>query len=58
MLALLLVFFIRTGLGVANVTAEYQLAAVGSLLVLAVMLGNFSEKLVGFRQSRNRTGNT
>jgi rhamnose transport system permease protein len=35
-LAFFLIFFVRTGLGVANITAEYQLTIVGALLVLAV----------------------
>lgn len=39
-LALLLVGLLRTDLGIANVTAEYQLAAVGALLVLSVLLNN------------------
>lgn len=41
MLALLLLGLLRTDLGIANVTAEYQLAAVGALLVLAILLNNF-----------------
>jgi len=36
-LALLLIALLRTGMGVANVTAEYQLAVIGVLLVLAVL---------------------
>lgn len=40
MLALVLIGLIRTGMGLANVTAEYQLAAVGTLLVVAVVIGN------------------
>ena len=44
-LALLLVGLLRTDLGIANVTAEVQLAAVGALLVLSVLLNNvFSRK--------------
>lgn len=38
-LALLLVGLLRTDMGVANVTAEYQLAAIGALLVFSVLLG-------------------
>lgn len=41
MLALLLLGLLRTDLGIANVTAEYQLAAVGALLVFAILLNNF-----------------
>jgi rhamnose transport system permease protein len=47
-LALILIGLIRTGMGLANVTAEYQLAAVGTLLVLAVVGSN----LVGARTLR------
>lgn len=43
-LALLLVALLRTGMGVANVTAEYQLAAVGTLLVISVMINNSAER--------------
>lgn len=38
-LAMLLVMLIRTAMGVANVKAEYQLTAIGLLLVLAVGIG-------------------
>jgi ribose/xylose/arabinose/galactoside ABC-type transport system permease subunit len=38
-LALLLVMLIRTAMGVANVKAEYQLTAIGLLLVVAVGIG-------------------
>jgi len=44
MLALLLIGLIRTGMGLANVTAEYQLAAVGTLLVLAVVASNLASR--------------
>ncbi len=37
-IALLLLGLLRTDLGIANVTADYQLAAVGTLLVVAVLL--------------------
>lgn len=40
LLALLLLGLLRTDLGIANVTAEYQLAAVGTLLILSVLLNN------------------
>lgn len=39
-LALMLVAIVRIGMGVANVRAEYQLAVIGGLLVLAVAIGN------------------
>jgi rhamnose transport system permease protein len=39
-LALILVATLRIGMGVANVKAEYQLAAVGGLLIVAVLIGN------------------
>lgn len=43
-LALLLVGLLRTDMGIANVTAEYQLAAVGALLVLSVLLNNLFQR--------------
>lgn len=49
-LALLLVGLLRTDMGIANVTAEYQLAAVGALLVLSVLFNNGVEKLRGRRK--------
>ena len=52
MLALLLVALIRIGMGLANVTAEYQLAAVGALLVVTVMVGNLGEKIAASRARR------
>jgi hypothetical protein len=39
-------------MGVANVTAEYQLAAVGTLLVVAVLTGNLVERIAASRRSR------
>lgn len=39
-LAVFLVAVLRIGMGVANVKAEYQLAAIGTLLVLAVLASN------------------
>jgi rhamnose transport system permease protein len=44
LLAFFLIFFVRTGLGLANVTAEYQLTAVGTLLVFAVAANTFVER--------------
>jgi rhamnose transport system permease protein len=52
MLALLLIALIRTGMGLANVPAEYQLAAVGTLLVVTVIVGNLSEKIAKSRSRR------
>ncbi len=42
--ALALVAFAKTAMGVANVKAEYQLTAMGLLLVLAVLLTNLAGK--------------
>jgi rhamnose transport system permease protein len=39
-IAVFLVGFLRTGLGVANVKAESQLAVVGTLLIIAVIASN------------------
>ncbi|CAN5560456.1 ABC transporter permease [soil metagenome] len=39
-IAMLLLALVRIGLGLANVTAEYQLAAVGTLLIVAVLATN------------------
>ncbi len=49
MLALLLVAFLRIGMGLANVTAEFQLAAVGALLVISVIVTNVVERYSGGR---------
>ncbi len=48
-LALVLVALLRTDMGLANVSAEYQLAAVGALLVFSVLLGK------GFKAGRGET---
>lgn len=40
-LALFLIAVMQTGLGVANVKAEYQATASGALLIVAVLLSNF-----------------
>ncbi|MDR3689599.1 MAG: ABC transporter permease [Fimbriimonas sp.] len=45
MLALFLVAVLRIGMGVANVKAEYQLAVIGTLLIVAVLAGNVATKL-------------
>jgi rhamnose transport system permease protein len=39
-IALFLIIVVRTAMGVANVKPEYQLTAIGSLLVLAVLVEN------------------
>ncbi len=39
-LALFLLAVLKTGMGLANVKAEYQLAAIGALLILAVLSSN------------------
>ena len=43
-LALVLLALIRTGMGVANLEAQYQLAAVGGLLVVAVVFSQVSAR--------------
>ncbi len=48
-IALFLVMVIKTGMGVANVKAEYQLTAIGALLILTVM----AQKLGAVRRHRN-----
>jgi rhamnose transport system permease protein len=40
MLALFLLATLKTGMGLANVKAEYQLAVVGTILIVAVAMGN------------------
>lgn len=44
LLALVLIGLVRTELGLANITAEYQLAALGTLLIVAVLLGNLLDR--------------
>jgi rhamnose transport system permease protein len=44
-IAVFLVGFLRTGLGVANVKAENQLAVVGTLLIIAVIASNVITRL-------------
>ena len=51
-LALFLIAVLQTGMGVANVKAEYQATASGVLLILAVVMSNFSEKLRTWTQMR------
>jgi len=45
-IALFLIMAIKTSMGVANVKPEYQLTAIGALLVLAVIAGNLGESFV------------
>jgi rhamnose transport system permease protein len=42
--AYLLLIFLRTGMGVANVKAESQLAVIGTLLILAILISNLTDK--------------
>ena len=44
-IAVFLVGFLRTGLGVANVSAQNQLAVVGTLLIIAVIASNFFNRV-------------
>jgi len=41
------VMLIKTAMGVANVKAEYQLTAIGVLLLLAVLVGKLDGKFGG-----------
>jgi len=50
-LAVFLVAVLRIGMGVANVKAEYQLAVIGTLLVVAVLSGNLVSKLSSSRRA-------
>ncbi len=43
-LALFLIMVMRTAMGVASVKAEYQLTAIGALLIIAVLAGNLGER--------------
>lgn len=51
-LSLFLIIVFKTAMGVANVKAEYQLTAIGALLIVAVLLGRV--KLPGGKKSGNR----
>jgi rhamnose transport system permease protein len=44
-LSFLLIAIVKTGMGLNNVTAEYQLAVIGTLLVVAVVVGNLIERI-------------
>lgn len=50
MLALILVGLIRTGMGLANVTAEKQMAIIGTILVLAVIVSNLLQRFTAVSQ--------
>jgi rhamnose transport system permease protein len=50
-IAVFLVGFLRTGLGVANVKAENQLAVVGTLLIIAVIASNIINRFSQQRRS-------
>lgn len=43
--AYLLIIILRTGMGVANVKAESQLAVIGSLLIIAILVSNLTGRL-------------
>ena len=43
--AFLLIIFLRTGMGVANVKAESQLAVIGSLLIVSILLSNLTKRI-------------
>ena len=44
-IAFFLIVFLRTGMGVANIKAESQLTAIGTLLVISVIVSNISARL-------------
>jgi rhamnose transport system permease protein len=50
--ALFLLGILRRGMGVANIAAEKQLAVTGSLLVIAVILANLTNKLGATTRSK------
>jgi rhamnose transport system permease protein len=43
--AFLLIIFLRTGMGVANVKAESQLAVIGTLLIVAILVSNLTRRI-------------
>lgn len=55
MLAVALVAAARTAMGLADVTAEYQLAVIGSLMIVAVLasggLGRFAQRISSVRKT-------
>jgi rhamnose transport system permease protein len=44
-IAYLLLIFLRTGMGVANIKAESQLAVIGTLLIVAIVISNLTGRL-------------
>ena len=44
-IALFLIIILRTGLGVANVRLQYQLAIIGSIFILGVVVSNTIERI-------------
>ena len=45
MLALLLIDFLKTGMGVMNIKSEYQLTVIGALLIIAALSMNLAERI-------------
>jgi len=43
--AFLLLIFLRTGMGVANVKAESQLAVIGTLLIVSILVSNLTKRI-------------
>jgi len=43
-LAFFLIVVLRTGMGVANIKAESQLAVIGALLIVAILVQNLTER--------------
>ncbi len=43
--AFLLIIFLRTGMGVANVKAESQLAVIGTLLIVSILVSNLTKRI-------------
>jgi rhamnose transport system permease protein len=43
--AFFLIIFLRTGMGVANVKAESQLAVIGSLLIISILVSNLTKRI-------------
>lgn len=51
-LSWLLLYFVRTGMGVSNVKAEYQLTIIGLILVLSVFTQQFASNFASKRQHK------
>jgi rhamnose transport system permease protein len=43
-LAFFLIIVLRTGMGVANIKAESQLTVIGTLLIVAILIANLTER--------------